>query len=203
MEREPEALMQKCGNGHHCHSEMCLAGIEQKKIIAIAQIARDAKLVLHESIQFVEVDVGEELTGHVAQRQSDTRDFAKTVENATEEPERIDIGYFSANQCHQDIVIDRIEKSSDVAFKRPDVPISVCAHTMSKCPQLPKCSMRSLPHPTRIRVKNECAVEDGIEHSEECMMHQSIANSRLVDTARLGVVDGEWHIRIVPIYFAC
>ncbi len=100
-------------------------------------------------------------------------------------------------------MVDGSEKPTNVAFEYPARAGVVLTLLARKVLKAHKCLMRSLPHSTRVRVSNEGAVEEWVEHTMNSMMQKSVAHHGFVDVAWLGVRDVEGVITTMSVCFVC
>src|SRR3989344_5203682 len=88
-------------------------------------------------------------------------------------------------------MVDRGEEFADVAFEYPAGAGVVARDLVGELAETDHCLVCPLTSATRVRIGNECAVEEWIELAVERVVEQPIAHGRFVDVAGLGVADAE------------
>lgn len=79
---------------------------QDDEIVAISEIAPYTKPMLHEAVQFVQVDVGEKLAGHVAQRKSVAGRLMETAEDSPNEPLGTLIADSATDEIQKDTMVN-------------------------------------------------------------------------------------------------
>lgn len=93
---------------------------ENREVVGVPEIILDLQFVLHELVEFVHVNVHEELRGEVAERQSRARSGRrKTADHLAEKPPSFPIRYIAPQDFRQHAMVDARKKFSDVAFQDP------------------------------------------------------------------------------------
>jgi hypothetical protein len=64
--------------------EICLIRRYYYRIVAVADVVSDTQRLLHEPVELVQVDIGKQLTGDVAERNTRTRLGTVTQDNGTD-----------------------------------------------------------------------------------------------------------------------
>ena len=158
---------------------------EQNKVVHVTQVGSDPKLIFHEMVEPVEVEVGKMLAGQAANGNSLGRfGVARDINEEKEKPEKIGVPEQAGELIFQNLVIDGLEAFPDVEFeKEREVP----AESLG----LPDGTVSSLTGPTSITVKDEPSLEDRFCDVEDGMMNHPITKVGGADQPLLGIPDGE------------
>lgn len=112
-------------------------------------------------IKFVHVNVHQELTGEIAQRQTDVRLVfgVKTPDYFTQEQYRIFALDMFFQNITQNLLVDIGEKFSNIAFQDPDRSRLIPRNLASLVAKAIYGAVRAFDAPTRVRVENKLGVE--------------------------------------------
>lgn len=167
--------------------------MNKNKIIGIADVSFDPQFIFDELIQFVHVDIGEQLRGQIAEWQSGTETldyFPKKIH------EPIVLGSFWKN-IKKDFMIYGIEKFSYVQFQNPQSAGVIMRQTQSQILQSSHRRMRALCFSGRPRVENKCFIPYRFNDPVDGMMEKPIANRGLMDMAAFRIVNEKGEITAV------
>ena len=184
------------------------AVMEQGEVVHVAQVPQRAQDFLHEVVQAVEVDVGEELAGQVADGQPPAaleggeQVVAGVVEmhrllgvgavdDRVDEPQGACAPDAPAHVRLQHRVVDGWEVAVEVATQHRRVAVAealVAGHR----------PVRALAEAVGVAVEDEAALEDGLDDRAQRMVHHPVPERGGGDRARLGVADGDFHIAPRP-----
>mgnify|MGYP001594871820 FL=1 len=112
-------------------------------------------------IELVHVNVHQELTGEITQRQADVRPIlgVETPDHFAQEQDRISASDVFLQNIAQNLMIDVGEEFSDIAFQNPNRPRMIARNLASLIAEAVYRAVRAFDTPTRIRIKDKLGIE--------------------------------------------
>jgi hypothetical protein len=162
--------------------------VEQREVVDVPQVARSSQHLLAEMIEAIEVDVGEELAGQVADRQPPPAAIGleeivarivevdrflgvRAIDDGVEQPQRRRTTEAPAKVGLQDLVVDGREVAIDVAPQ--DMAVAIAEALVPR-----HSTVGAFADPVGIAVVDEAALEDRPDDVVECMVHNPISEWR-------------------------
>ncbi len=138
--------------------------MEDQKIIRVPDVIPFLQCSLHELVEHVHVDIHEELARQISEWKTDVYPpiYMKTADDLLEKPKRIVIGDVTAQDIHQNPMIDIGKKLPDVALEYPRGFRIVTGNLACELPEPTHCPMCSLVFATGIGIVDKQAVEEWI-----------------------------------------
>ena len=173
---------------------------EDQEVVDVADIAQPQP-VGDEVVQRVEVDIGEELAGLVAQRQSPAPLGGReqvvagephqhrllriaVVDDEPDQLEHMRVLDLASDQPFEDLMVDGGEEFPDIGLQ--DIPV-----TTGKLLAAIHGGVGPLSLAAGVAVEDERPLEDRLEYAGQGVMHHPVAEWRRADLAGLALVDRE------------
>lgn len=189
------------GHGLFDVPESVFVVAENDEIVTVADIGTAAQCLFDEVIEAVEIDIGEELAGEVAdgkalatgrgREQIIAREIVQYlwleiagVDNLPHEPAGTPVPDRSAEDHTQDVMVDAGKVLRNVSLEDIAVLSAEPRETLYG-------GMRAFPLPTGIGVVDEGALEERLDDAAQGMVHDAVAIRRGTDEACLGLANGE------------
>ena|SRR3989338_5105716 len=168
--------------------------VEDDKVINITDIISRSQFMLHKMIQFIEIDIGEELRGQIAQGHTFSRlPPCGICQYNPYQAQNLLVLYFLPNYSYENAVIDILKVFPDISLKDIRFTCVVSCHFSLKRVKSFNRLKSSLPHPVCIRVIDKSVLEYRLNNIAQSVMHNSVPEVRLADLPYLRVMDDEIH----------
>jgi hypothetical protein len=186
--------------------QIFFVGGNYHKVVGVARVMFDLQIMLNELVEFVHVNVGEQLRSKIADRQTMTLkerrlSGRKASNNLLHKPHGIRVDYPLLENRQQNLVINRIEKLSHIAFEREARPCVVSAFSSDHALGGQHALVRSFADTTRKRIGDKGLLKNGVQDSENRMVQNSVPHRGLVNVAHFRIADIETRIRPVGVAF--
>jgi len=182
---------------------------EEEEVVHVAEIIARAKVIANEVIEGVEVDVGEELGGLIAEGEparalvgseeviprevvGESFLFAGMADDELGEGESVRAVDFFGDHSEEDFVIDRREVFSDVAFEDKGKASGGPAGATDGL-------VRTEAEAAGVGIREKAEFEDGLDNAGEGMVDNAVAEGRGRDEAGFGVKDFEGAVGERPV----
>lgn len=160
-------------------------GMDKNKIVGISDIAGDFEFVLNELIQLVQIHVGKQLGGQIAQRQAGR----ETLNYFPEKRHQSFVGSPFFENIQKNPVINGIKKFSHIQLQNPQRPGVISRQFQPDILQSFNGSVDAFCFSGRPRVKNKNLVPYRLNDPVDGMMNQTIAHRSFVNMAAFWIVD--------------
>jgi len=191
--------------------QLALAVVEHPEVVRVANVSPHSELFLDEVVQWIEEDVGEELAGQIANRQSSgaeegkevvageesvrklgAQDVLSAIEDRLHQGQRASTANHPAHGPEQQFVVDRGKEPNDVRAQ---------AESVASCKLVRPANglVSSLSPSARIGVVDESTLEERLECTDERVVDHSVAKGRSGDEPSLRFVDEKRAICSGPI----
>ena len=208
MQAKPAAF-QIAGNALLPLLQLVGAVVEQGEVVHVAQIALGAQHLLAEVVQSIQVQIGEELAGEVADRQPAAAFERReqivagivdqhgllpiaAVDDAVGQCQGVFAGEAAAQVRFEDGVVDGREVAVDVAAQHMGMTVAEALVTGHG-------AVRAFADAVGVAVEHEAVLEDGLADGAEGVMHHAVAKRRGGDDAVLGVEDLDLLVAAGPV----
>lgn len=192
----------ECFNAAHVLFELLLVGAEDNEIVDVAHVVFCVERVFDELVEFVEVDVGEELARPVPKRHAFAWCFRwVVVEDGLHEPENIVVFDAFVENVEENLVVDGFEVVFDVAFERvaDDVIVvyrmtgqcAVMCCLSQECSIAVECACCASSFSACVAVVDESWFVDWLEDVDERVVDDSVAELAFIDYSRLWIAEHE------------
>ncbi len=185
MHIKAQSLLQKDFDFFKTVDKQFFVWMNKNKIIGVSNIAGDFQFMFDELIKLVQVNIGKQLGSQVAQRQAGR----ETLNYISEKCHKPLVGCSFLKNIQEDIVINGVEKLSDIEFQNPECPSVVSRQFESETLQSFDCSMNAFVFSRRPRVKNKDFIPFRLNDPVDGMMEQPVANRRLMDMATFRIAE--------------
>jgi len=201
MHLQPQVVIQKRRDARQQHRKKLPVFRQKSEVVCVTDVMPRLEPMLHELVELVHVDVGEELRGQVPERQADAGPAVgrETLDDVPQERGRLRFRNGFLQNAQQDPVVDAREELADVALQDPTRSGMITTGLPRHRPVTVERAMRPLADSTGEGVGHEAMVEERVQDTVDGMMDQTVADRRLVDDPRLGVADGKPFVRAVPV----
>jgi len=151
-------------------------------------------------IQLVKVDISEQLTGQITERNALALGDRETTYDIFKQLKGLDIDNAFFQKGKERGVIDRSEKPPDVAFQSVDGSCIVAARLVQESPQPLDGGMRAFSYAARITVMDKSAFEKRLDDVHDSLMHDPILHRSLMNPTLFRIENGKRLIGIVPVF---
>jgi hypothetical protein len=191
--------------------ELAFAVAEQGEIVHVPQVRPAAEFTLDEQIEGVEIDVGPELRGQIADRQPPGPAGRQQVvprepdpivfvaqhvpparHDRLDQPHEVVFGNPTTQDLQQDRVIDGREVLADIGAQHVAISPGEGLETVYR-------TMCPLTDPVGVAVGDEQAFETGFDDSAQGVMYDTVGEASRADLSALGFVDDEMRVRARPV----
>lgn len=195
MQVKAKIVMKKSPDHEKHGGQTSVFACDDEEVIGVSHVVGYPKAVLHELIQFIEVDVREKLRGEVA----DGKTFfglprMETPENFSQEREKLRVTDPLSEQPEENLVIDHGEKLMDVALEREAGTGVVLAHAAKHAFQCRNAAVCALADAARIGMRVKRWLKERTENAKQRVVENAVANFGLVDTALFWVPNREGNV---------
>lgn len=162
--------------------------MKHQNVVHIPNIPRCPPFFLHQMIQRIQIHVGKELTGLIANRQplgpQDRREqivawkiggphgeFLMTGQNGLNEPQHLIIPNSSLDRSEQEMMVDAGKIVRKITFQDVTVPSREGRGPFNR-------GMRPFSLSTGVRIMKKASIKDRLHHIAQRVMHHAIAKGR-------------------------
>lgn len=178
--------------------------MQEHKIVHEANVKAAMQCFFHEMIEGIQINVGEELAGQIADGQAAPALKRQeqiiageipvgfclriaAVNDFVNQPQGFTVGDHPANFALENLVVDAGEVLAQVAFQN----VLRLPHELL---QTPNGGMSAFAHAIGVTVKNEATLKQWVDDVDQHVMNNTITKGRDADHAFLGLVDEEGFI---------
>src|SRR5439155_18885423 len=163
------------------HPGLVAAVEEQDEVVHVAEVVADPERLLHEVVERIEVEVGEELARQVSDGHPPSRLLAPMLDQRGEKREQAGITHPAREQAKQHAMIDAREVALDVALDHVAEPVAGA----DESPEAPDGPVRAPAPDAGEGVGDEPAREQGIEDVEDRVVEYAVPEGRGPDLSPL------------------
>lgn len=176
--------------------------VEYDEVVDVANVLFCFELVFYVLVEFVQVDVGEELARPVSERHAFAGRASRMVfKNDFDDPENVLVLDALSQDSDENVVVDGVEVVLDVGFEcvARDVVLVLCLSSLFAVFRRLACELvesfdgvvRSFSFPAHVAVMDEAWFEDRLENVDKCVVHDSVSEVAFADDYRLRVSEDE------------
>ena len=178
------------------------------EVVSIPSIIFNFQIMFNKLIKFIHVNIGKNLRCKIANwYTSSIKRFGLLAIKLSMISRKSFMTFFILNSffenAYKNIVVDRIKKLFNVAFQGITLTSIIFTYGSNHLCNLFHSFVRSLTNTTRERVRDKGRFKYGIKHTKNCMMEDTISNSRLMYTAQLWVMNPKpliWFMLVRSIF---
>ncbi|KKS56340.1 MAG: hypothetical protein UV20_C0015G0001 [Candidatus Magasanikbacteria bacterium GW2011_GWA2_42_32] len=180
-----QRLPQEVGDFTKATHEQLFALMNEHEIVGIPYVSDDFQFVLNKLIQFIQINICEQLRGQVAQRQA--RRIA--VNYILQQSHELIIVHPFSQNIQKNRMVDRIKKLSHIQLQNPQNARIVARQFEPKFVEALNCCVSAFIFSGRPGIKNKELIPYWLNYPVDGVMEQPVTNRNFVNMTTLWIVD--------------
>src|SRR3989339_1696544 len=169
--------------------------VKENKIVGVTHIPDDFQFVFNKLIQFIQINICEQLRSQVTQRQTGR----VTVDYVAQQHHETIVSNSLSENVQENLMINRIKKLLYVQFQNPQHLSVISRQFKPKTLQSLYCSVGAFIFSGRPQIKDKDLIPYWLNDSVDGVVEQSITHRSFVNMATLRVVNKKRKIFIMLV----